>query len=550
MESYLTKLKALAEADFNAENVIAITRALQDREEFDSALRFANKAIDSGINVALLYAARANILRALNCWDEVVSSYKKALSVAPNEAGLYGGLGSVLVEHFKDYEGAEQLFLRAIETSPNDQSNYDGYAESIIHQGLFKDILHTAEKRLNGNGNNIMLLGGIATALIDYGRYEEAQECAEVLLGREPGHWAALTTLARIADDQLQDYNAGWRYLMRAIKNNPSDPYYYRVCVFHLAKTGEWEQARAVFRDVYQRMRPSFFNYEGVIPYWDGTNLRGKTILLDSSAASMGGHGDTIQFIRFAPWLKAQGATVGVISRKATLSLIETMPGVDFVIERYDTRPFVDYIFDPSLLWLMLEVKIEEVGSAVPYLSSSPEKCEKWKNKIPRAAGLNVGIVWGCDPLHRYWSRNRYTRRSMPLADLLCISQTPGLQLYGLQKEGLPDGFYQPSSGAVVKDLSQEVGDFYNTAAAVSALDVIVTVDTSMAHLASAMGKATFILLPYASDFRWLLNQDDCPWYPGARLFRQDKPGDWAGVIRRVSEALRNHTPLTHVSGG
>jgi tetratricopeptide (TPR) repeat protein len=546
MESYLTTIKTLAAASFNARNAVAIIRALQDREEYDSALLWADKAVDSGISVAPLHLARAKILSALNRWEEAVSSHKMALSVAPNDAALYVEFGKTLFERFRDYDGAEQLFIRAIEINPNDQLSYNGYAESVIHQGMFQDILSSGKLKLDGSGNDIRLLSGIAAALIDYGRYEEAQECAEIILSRVPDHWIALSVLAQIADEQLQDFDAGWRYLTKAIKNNPDDVYCYRAYFIHLLKVGDWGRARAVFREAYRRMRPNFLHYEGKIPFWDGTPLQGKTILLDSwegGMGAMGGHGDAIQFIRFAHWLKKQGATVGVISRKATLSLMATMPWIDFAIERYDERPFVDYIFELSLLWVMLDVEIEEVGSVVPYLSPPPQKSEMWKTKIPRTADLNVGIVWKSDPLHR--CRNRYKKRDMPITDLCRLSQIPGVQLYSLQKEGLPEGFNQTSSGAEVKDLSSELGDFYNTAAVVSALDVVVTIDTAIGHVAAAMGKPVFILLPYSSDPRWLLNRDDSPWYPSVRLFRQDKPADWAEGIQRVADALRSHVRPT-----
>jgi hypothetical protein len=338
-----------------------------------------------------------------------------------------------------------------------------------------------------------------------------------------------------IAEDQRQDFNTGQQYLTKAITTNPNDLNCFYYYLAHLVKTGKWEQAQNVFKKGYQRMLIEYSAAAGEVSDWGGGRLQNKTILLDTKHAT--GYGDSIHFIRFAYWLKEQGARVGVASRKAIASLIASVPAVDFVIERHDERPAIDHVFDLSVLWLNMGVKMEDVGSVVPYLTAPLQRREFWKKKIPATSKINVGITWKSSPVGNH---NRYTARSMPITEMAPLWTIPELQLYNLQKEGLPEELNLTFGEAGIIDLSSDLGDFANTAAAVSELDIIVTVDTYMAHLAGALGKLTFILLPYSANWRWLLNRSDSPWYPNARLFRQEKAGSWKEVVQEVVEAVNN----------
>jgi Tfp pilus assembly protein PilF len=538
--SYITKLKTSAEPGLNETNILTLIQALREMEEYDSALEWVNEAIKRGIGAHRFHKTRAELLGEVRSWDEAVACYRQAISLAPNEAALYEGLGRALCVQMGDYNAAAELFIRAIELNPDSQDHYDGYAQAIINQGLFRDVFPLAENRLPACGSGLKLLSGLAVMLISHGRYEEAQECAEIMQIREPDSRMSLLALAQIAEDKDRDFNASRCYFTEAFERNPHDPLCFRFYLNHLAKAGKWDVARAIFRGAYHGMGFTSLRYEGEIPYWDGAKLQGKTILLDSSRI-MGGYGDAIQFIRFARNLKSEGSKVGVISRKATAPLLATAPGVDFVVERYGERPHVDYVCDLSLLWLMLDVGMDDLGAAVPYLASTPEKCQIWRKKISGTVDFKVGLVWRGSS---YYKSNQYLARSVPVEDITILKTVPGVQFYVLQKDQKDDASEALSptgKDPKFKYLSDDLIDFTDTAGAILSLDLVITIDTSVAHLAGALGKPTYTLLPYSSDWRWLQNRDDSPWYPDMRLFRQARAGDWKAVVQSAADSLRHH---------
>jgi tetratricopeptide (TPR) repeat protein len=238
MQPTLTRLQSLAENNLTAENVIALIRALLAREENDFALQWADRALDSGIKDARLYQARADVLRNLALGDsdycnEAILSYERALLLAPDSAEIHKEFGRLLAGQLRNYERAEQLFLRAIEIAPADLECYGGYAECVIQRGTFREVLHTVERRLNLVKSHTGLLDGMSYQLINYGRYDEARECAEVMLYRQPDHLMALVTISKIAEEQQHDFWAAWRYLVKAVKKHPNEHYIYlSVLVF------------------------------------------------------------------------------------------------------------------------------------------------------------------------------------------------------------------------------------------------------------------------------------------------------------------------------
>lgn len=309
---------------------------------------------------------------------------------------------------------------------------------------------------------------------------------------------------------------------VRAIALAPDVPEFRFNRAQLLLLLGEW---RAAWPDYEGRLHSPLFRPHPDIaasPLWHGEIQPGKRLLLYWEQ----GHGDTLQFIRFAHGLMQSGMTVVLEVQESVKRLIsQSFPGA-IVIDSTEPLPQVDYRASiPSLPWL-LRMTPETLPKGA-YLQVEAQA--EFRSGVPLAA---VGLVWAGNPGH---VNDR--QRSIPQEQLLSLAATPGVSFYSLQV-GAADKAQRELARAEITDLAPRFTDFADSAAAIQALDLVITVDTSVAHLAGALGKPVWILLPFVPDWRWMLNRSDSPWYPSARLFRQPKRGDWASVLKEVKQAL------------
>lgn len=264
---------------------------------------------------------------------------------------------------------------------------------------------------------------------------------------------------------------------------------------------------------------------------WDGRPLDGAAILLHAEQ----GFGDTIQFLRYVPLVAAQGGRVILEVQPELRSLVQGLDGVASVHGRGDPLPPFDVECPLMSLPLAFGTLLDRVPGAVPYLRPDPAMAARWGERLGDGPGPKVGLVWAGNPLFRGdRSRSPGLRALQPLLDL------PDIRFFGLQMgagrrdlppAGGPSGFV---------DLGPEIHDFADTAAIMANLDLVVSSCTAPAHLAGSLGVPVWVALPFAPDWRWLLERADSPWYPTARLFRQPAPGDWATPFMAMAEALRN----------
>src|SRR3989441_401595 len=264
-------------------------------------------------------------------------------------------------------------------------------------------------------------------------------------------------------------------------------------------------------------------------PFWDGSELNGRTILLYAEQ----GFGTTIQFIRYAPLVARGGGCVIVACQPELVRLLASVAGTAQVVS--EREPLPDFDLHAPLLSLprIIGTTLETIPSQCPYLS--PPESSSVKVEATPDVKLKVGIVWAGLPIHRN-DRNR----SCPLSYFLELAELPGVAVYSLQKHPIAAGLGEVTLGMLVHNLSDQIGDWADTAAAICQLDLVLTVDTGVAHLAGALGWPVWVLLPHVGvDWRWMDGREDSPWYPSMRLFRQDAPGDWPGVFATVSAELQ-----------
>ena len=436
------------------------------------------------------------VLQAQRRVVEAVVSYERALELYPGFVDCLVHLAACrLAEH--DLGGAEALLRRAIAAGSDRPDIWSQLGGVIGRQDRDRDALEAfrcAARFEVLHGENIDSFINLAINARDAGRTPEALELYENNLAQRPsvdGHFSyavALLTAGRMSE--------GWRHFGFRWLREPSLSFRPRV--------GR--------------------------PVWEGQVLRGRTILLRAEQ----GAGDTIQFIRYAPRLKALGATVRVGVFMGLEDLVRGAEGVDQVLGAKDSVPDFDFYAHMMSLPLVFGTNLDSIPAEVPYLHPEPTQCVRWEQKLQSNAQLTVGIVWAGSPAH---TRDRY--RSLSLRELARLGEVSGVRWVSLQKGEPAEELKAPPPGLELVDLGPELEDFADTAAVISQLDLVLCVDTAVAHLAGALGKPVWVLLPSPADWRWLEGREDSPWYPTMRLFRQSRRGEWAEVIERVKVALQ-----------
>jgi hypothetical protein len=398
------------------------------------------------------------------------------------------------------------------------------------------------------------------------GRLEQAEAIYRQILQVAPDHPDALHFLGLIAH-QVGQFDAAIRYLEQAIarvsqsaelqnslgvacrskgkleeaaghlrqalalKPSYADAHYHLGLALLLSGNlargfieHEWRWQSETFR------RGSREDQRPALPksFWNGAELNGQTILLHSEQ----GLGDTIQFIRYAPLVARRGGRVIVMCQPEVRSLLESVPGVSKVIQWGDPLPEFDVRVPLLSLPRLFGTTLATIPAQIPYIGlPAPARL---RLPAPLGPGMRVGLGWAGSPGHK-----RDRARSCPLAHFRPLLDLPGIAWISLQK-----GPSAPELGGLrldarVLDVSAQLGDFVDTATIVAQLDLVISVDTAVVHLAGALGKPVWTLLPFLPDWRWSLDREDSPWYPTMRLFRQSAPGDWEEVFARVADALR-----------
>jgi hypothetical protein len=287
----------------------------------------------------------------------------------------------------------------------------------------------------------------------------------------------------------------------------------------------EWRLYKSDWRKGYP--------YRLQMPRWSGEDFSGRTLLIHCEQ----GLGDSIQFVRYIKPVKARGGTVVLEAPRALKRLFSNLPGVNEIIEFSDSG-IAQREFDLHVPLLsipgILDTTLDTIPAEIPYLEADRERIARYKQRLSGDT-LKVGIVWNASG----WNR-ALKKKSCDLSHFLPLASIPGVHLVGLQKH-LGDSSNGTTAGsALIPNWGDEFSDFADTAAAIEGLDLILSVDTAVAHLAGAMGKPTWVLLPHVADWRWMLDREDCPWYPSMRLYRQPRRGDWEEVFRRVTRDLKS----------
>jgi Flp pilus assembly protein TadD len=459
--------------------------------QFDHAVEWASRALRNDAKPAYLTTLGTALLN-LGRRDDAVRVFDTAVQLKPDDAGLWSNLANALIEagHVSD---SLLCLARAHQLDPQNPKIRNDLGHGFMLLGRHDEALPWFDRALEIRPDSVETLNNKAFSLARLHRFDEAFA-------------VYARSKAVVPDNAATEFNVA---LLQMLTGSFSAGWLGREARFRLPSPAPYPDFRQ--------------------PRWFGDqDIEGKTILLYADE----GLGDSIQFVRYVPMVAARGARVVVAVEEALRALLAPLPDVAECVAKSAVLPAFDLHCPISSLPLVFNTALETIPAPSSYLPSpADDRVRRWEDRLGPHETLRIGLVWSGNPRH---INDR--ERSIRLGEMLPILEV-GATFVSLQKDPRPDDKVTLAATRII-DWTIELENFAETAALVSCLDLVISVDTSVAHLAAALGRPTWILLPYTPDYRWLLGRDDSPWYPTVHLFRQSESRDYGEVVTRVCAAL------------
>ncbi|MDB5358651.1 MAG: hypothetical protein JWN24_5104 [Phycisphaerales bacterium] len=490
----------LAEDRNNSDATHLLALALHQTGDDAQAIPLFNRAMMLAPTVPAYPANFAELWRKQGNWPMAVECYRKVLRLQPGDLQIHQLLGEAL-NKLEKFAEAEAEFRRIVQARPADATAWSGLAESLRRGGKLDESVEAARRGVAANPNHADALHALGWGLIRQGKPAEGLAAIERALRIMPGRPKLLWYRAwgRLL---MGDYERGW-------------PDY----------ESRWDDPE--LRQPFRRPFPQ--------PQWHGEDVAGKTVLIHAEQ----GLGDTLQFARYAPLLADRGAKVIMEAQPELVSLLRRSMRKVEVIETGQPLPAFDLHVPMLSLPLAFRTTLQTVPTTVPYLTVDAQAANAWRTKLASLPGIKVGLVWAGRPTHLN-DRNRSVR----LGHLSPLAKVSGVTFISLQMGEAAAQLHTPPPGMHLIDTTSELVDFDATAGLVSALDLVIAVDTAIVHLCGALARPAWAMIQFDPDFRWMLAREDSPWYPNVRLFRQPTFGDWDAVARWVADELRKLTAM------
>jgi tetratricopeptide (TPR) repeat protein len=443
-------------------------------------------------------------LQQLNDLEGAFCCYQKALTAAPDLPQALANMGAIRLEQGR-FVDAAALYEKVVRLEPLKAGNHYNLGNVYLARSQFAAAIESYQKALALDPGNSRSLNNMGRAWHQLGQYGPSRSCFDQAIALHPDY----------AEAHL---NRGINSLLQ----------------------GRWEDGWTEYRWRFKcHNRRRLYPHDLASPVWDGRPLNGQKILVHSEQ----GIGDALQFCRYLPHIKACGGYVVFEVRESLYSLFRSFRGVDELTPLSADRPYegdVDWHLPLGDCPLIFQTRPETIPDQIPYVAADPVKVAAWRKRLP-PGGPYVGLVWS--------GNDTYRERACNLDAMAAFADLKGVSWIGLQKgpaAAMADPHHRPA-GLEVDNWGEQFQDFSDTAAAVANLDLVISIDTSVAHLAGAMGKPVWTILPAVPDWRWMLHRSDSPWYPSMRLFRQREPGQWTPVI---DEIVRNLKPFLSQCAG
>jgi len=490
----------------------------------DVAVDLIRRAIALNPNYAEAHSNLGNVLKDTGQLDEAIAAYRQAIALNPNLLGAYSNLGNALADKGQIDE-AVAVYRQSIALNPNFPKAHNNLGTALKEKGQLDEAIAAYRQAIILDPHYTEAHSNLGNALKDKGDVDEAIAAHRQAIVLNPSFSEAHNNLGMALKDmgQLDEALAAYRQAVALRSNFPEA--HYNVASVLLAQ-GDfqpgWEEYE--WRWKLKDFQPFLRNFAR--PLWDGSPLESRTLLLHAEQ----GFGDAIQFIRYLPFFIQQGGKIIVECQIELQRLFQTVADGVQVVARGHPLPAFDLHCPLLSLPRIFGTTLDTIPNAVPYLQSDPHDAENCRREFRDHEPITkVGLAWAGNPAHK-----DDHNRSMQLATLAPLVHIPGVRFFSLQK----GEWGNPRTGLEIIDWTKEPKDFADTAALIANLDLVIAVDTAVAHLAGAMGKPVWTLLPFVPDWRWLLDREDSPWYPSMRLFRQPSREDWDSVVAQVVDAL------------
>lgn len=504
--------------------------SLAANEPENAATYFARAANADPANVGFQMNLGTALMKQRR-FVEAEQAYRNVLARAPEDANAQSNLAIVLAQLGRVDEAIASAH-KAIAINPGMIGAHTNLAGFLKQKGLYAEAVEAYKAGLDLAPSHSGLLSEYATYLGRAGRLEEALQTLQQAIRAAPSSSQVYMNLAFLLQGELRMDEAVDAY-RKAKELAPENALCHMNLGVALLMAGQWEEGlqeyewRLKNRDLYT----STFTPNR----WDGSDPAGKTLVIRSEQ----GIGDSFNFIRYAYPIAQRGAKVIVEAHAPAARLIASAPGVAQVFVQGQAPPRADFEIPIASLPLVAQVRPDSIFAPVPYLKAEQDRVEAWAERMKQyPAKIKVGIVWAGSN-----QNPRDASRSMKLMDFAPLASVSGVRLFGLQKGIAAMQIFSAGPSMGIVDFAPFLNSFDDTAAALMNLDLLISVDTSVAHLAGALGKPVWLLIERVPDWRWMLNRSETAWYPTMKLFRQPRRGDWETVIQQVVQELSRFNP-------
>jgi len=513
---------------------------------YQHALKISDNYPEVHYNIGLCFFHLSNT-------DEAIRAFKKAVRKNPQYIKAYIKLGTAYANQ-KKFHKAIQLYQKALDSNPDSYELYYCLGNAFRSIENYENAIDALEKALNISPANPTIMIDLANTLHMVDEYERALELYQKSLDINPQCLNAAYnvgyTLKQCGDitNTRALFERSIELHTKTIELRPDYAMPHFSCALSYLTLGNFELGWPEYEYRWQAYNETPKQFAQ--PTWEGQSLEGKRILLYAEQ----GFGDTFQFIRYGKVLKDMGAHVIVQTQHRLKNIISLCPYLDEVVSDREQLPPFDYHIALMSIPMVLKTTVETVPSEIPYLHAKEELCKEWEQKLVQDKKLKVGICWQGNKQYRSTLIKKVVAdKSIGLETFKPLASIPNVSLYSLQKVNGTEQLdtVEHMDITTFGTFDEDAGPFMDTAAIIKHLDLVITIDTSIGHLAAGLGADVWIILPFPADWRWLLDRNDTPWYPNVKLFRQPERGDWKSVMSQVVKELehwsQSHNVITDI---